>query len=177
MIMEEISRKDLLDLLTKDRNYHFEHPNHVNNRVIYSLGGTLTTITVGLLIKSGDKQFAFQFLGDNLAWIVLIGVGYLFITWGLIEHTTMHFQQRKVLQKAIHFLIEKEHLDYKEFLNKFSENHLLYFGKSKLKVATKLFDIEPDNRKFLSYHDRKIELGISIVLVGVISILYALIRY
>lgn len=172
--MEDLSKKDLLDLLVKDRNYHFEHPNQVNNKLVYSLGGSLSTIMIGLVIKKGEKAFEVVLEQNHWIMIGLIGLGYTVMIWGLAEHTLLHFNQRKVLQKAIHYILSGG--TYQGFIDQFAENHLAYMRKKRLKVATKIFDIEPDTRPFWRYHDRKIELGIILVIFGVLGLLYFLLK-
>mgnify|MGYP001800318609 CR=1 FL=1 len=106
------SRIELIKLLIGDRNLHFNHPLEVALIFLYSIGGTLTTVLVALLIKNGKLEGLVKLLlsDTNLPYLILsgviIGIGYIFIFWGLSEHTQLHANQRKRIEEAIEYLVK-----------------------------------------------------------------------
>lgn len=175
------SRIELIKLLIDDRNHHFSHPHEVSVKFMYSFGGTITTILIAFFVKGNIIGFIKFLEGENdLCFLVIssvvILIGYMVIYWGISEHSTLHKNQRKRLEKAINELIAADPKTYNfdDFWKKFGKTKLQYSKSKKSSEATALIVAEPDARKWLHYHDRKIELGAMIILLGVSGILYTL---
>ncbi|ELR69296.1 hypothetical protein C900_05180 [Fulvivirga imtechensis AK7] len=98
------------------------------------------------------------------------------IFWGLGEHTAIHTDQRKRIESAIEYLIvvKPEEFDFDTFWQKYGHIELKYSRRKRAKTSTNLIVAEPDTRNWLNYHDRKIELGIVVILIGVIGLLTTL---
>ena len=98
------------------------------------------------------------------------------IFWGIGEHTAIHTDQRKRIESAIEYLIavDPDEFDFNVFWQKYGHIRLKYNSRRKAKATTGLVVAEPDSRNWFNYHDRKIELGIVIILTGVIVLLATL---
>ena len=173
------SRIELIKILLQDRNHHFTHPHDVAIKHFYALGGTITTLSVALFVKSeisdvkeliSKEPVVFGLLG------ILIIIGYTLIIWGLAEHSTIHNNQRKRIESAIEYLVmaKPETYEFDKFWQRYGNLELKYNQRKKSKVATKLIVAEPDVRGWFHFHDRKIELGILMILIGTFGILTTL---
>lgn len=177
---KRLSRVELIKILMQDRNHHFSHPHEVAVKFFYSLGGTITTILISFFIKNKEIPNLKEFVLCNSVtfgfFSVVIIVGYAMIFWGLSEHTTIHTNQRKRIESAINYLVssKSEEFDFDEFWQKYGHMKLKYSRKKKAKTSTNLIVAEPDTRNWFNYHDRKIELGIVVILIGVIGLLSTL---
>jgi len=177
---ERPSRIELIKILIQDRNHHFSHPHDVAVKFLYSIGGTITTIIIAFFIKNKGIPNLKEFTPDKLENFGLFGIliilGYALIFWGLGEHTTIHRNQRKRIELAIEYLIvvKPEEFDFDIFWQKYGNLKLKYNKRREAKITTSLIVAEPDARKWISYHDRKIELGIAIILIGVVGLLTTL---
>ncbi|MGL1888479.1 MAG: hypothetical protein OCD76_18325 [Reichenbachiella sp.] len=175
------SRVELIKILVQDRDHHFSHPHDVTVKFLYSIGGTITTILIAFFIKdkiTGLKEIIADYSWDFVFFGLLIIVGYAMISWGLGEHTAMHTDQRRRIESAIEYLIvvKPDAFDFDSFWSKYGQVRLKYNGKKKATIPTSLIVAEPDTRNWLNYHDRKIELGILIILIGVIGLLTTLFK-
>jgi len=163
-----ISKKDILNLLIKERDHHFEHAHQINRRVIFSIASSISGFLLAFIFR---EQLGIRLSEMPSAYIVilfcLMAIGYLCILWGLSEHSKIHSEQRKCIEKAIKFMLTSDvDFDTKEFWKIYGANNLKYMCKKTLEDKTFLIAAEPDNRSFWKYHDRKIELGIGFLLVG-----------
>jgi len=179
--MNHLSIKDLVELLIKERDRHFSHIHEINRKVIFSMSGSISTIVIFLFVKSSQDDFNLRifFNKDNLTGTIITAtiflIGYFFILWGLGEHSSIHGNQRKRIERAIASLLssnEKE-FNFNNFWKEHSEVHLNVFSKT-LKKETPLISAEPDIRGIWGFHDRKIELGIFFILVGFLYLLIIL---
>ena len=176
---ERPTRIELIKILIHDRDHHFSHPHDVAVKFFYSFGGTITTVLIALFLKNQIpilKEAISHYPQWFLTFGVLLVIGYIPIFWGLSEHTALHMSQRKRIESAIEYLIKvkPEEFDFDFFWKEFGQINL-EFGKSKkIKNTTNLVVAEPDTRNWLNYHDRKIELGILTILIGVIGLVIGL---
>ncbi|MDH5366700.1 MAG: hypothetical protein OEW67_06920 [Cyclobacteriaceae bacterium] len=174
------SKTELIKLLINDRNHHFSHPHEVSLKFWYSIGGTITTLVVALLFKNNNFENIKCFITNNICCLAplftVILIGYAIIFWGLSEHTSLHTHQRIRLEEAIQYLLvtKPEDFNYDKFISKYSLLKLKFNKKHKSNSATFLLVAEPDTRTWIKYHDRKIELGIMLILLGIVGIMIVL---
>ncbi len=174
------SRVELIKILMQDRNHHFSHPHEVAVKFYYSLGGTITTLLISFFIKNNEIPDLKNFISEEARnfgfYGIMIIIGYMMIFWGLNEHTALHTNQRKRIEAAIAYLIavKPEEFKFDIFWEKYGVVKLKYNGRNTSKTVTNLLVAEPDTRSWLRYHDRKIELGIGIILIGVLGLLMTL---
>jgi hypothetical protein len=177
---ERPSRIELIKILITDRDHHFSHPHDVSVKFFYSLGGTISTILIAFFIKNSESSNLKDLISENLKIFGLFGItivlGYILIFWGLSEHTTIHTEQRKRIESAIEYLVatKPEEFDFNIFWEKYGHKKLKYNKRKKSRNSTKLIVAEPDMRNWLSYHDRKVELGIVFIFIGVIGLIISL---
>ncbi len=174
-----MNRIDLMRILIDDRNYHFEHPHSVNLKFFYSAGGTLSALIIALIYKSDNLESVTKLLNADALYFGILCIGYLMVIIGLIEHMTLHKEQRKQLERAINycFACDNNTFKYEEFVAKFSKKKHKYFFLLTSKVDSSLFDIEPDNRNEIFFHDRKIELGIVLIILSLIKLIYTILTH
>ena len=168
---------ELIKILMQDRDHHFSHPHDVGVKLFYSLYGTVTTILIAFFIKNKEiSDFISNHSGTFGLFGIMIIVGYVMIFWGLGEHTAMHTDQRKRIESAIEYLVavKPDKFDFDIFWQEYGHIKLKYSRRKKSKTSTNLIVAEPDTRNWFNYHDRKIELGIVIILFGVIGIFITL---
>ncbi|NAS30667.1 hypothetical protein GTQ40_06765 [Flavobacteriaceae bacterium R38] len=171
-----INITELINLLVEERNLHFNHPSEISRRVIFSLGTVITTLIASIITKEISDNGTFDpsnYLNHcYFKWFIsCIILGYSFILWGLVEHTTIHANQRKRIQEAINYLVKSNNVNMDVFWDTFGYRHLKYLGNLKMNKPSELFMSEPDTRGFWGFHDRKIEFGILMVLLGFIILL------
>jgi len=177
---ERPSRIDLIKILVQERDHHFSHPHDVAVKFLYSIGGTLTTIIIAFFIKNGEINSLKEFISESMVsfgiFRLLIIIGYLVIFWGLGEHTALHTDQRKRIELAIEHLVvvKPEEFDFDLFWKKYGQMKQKYNARKKANTLTSLIVAEPDTRNWFNYHDRKIELGVIFILIGVIGLLTTL---
>jgi hypothetical protein len=100
-------------------------------------------------------------------------LGFAFVLFGLGEHYSLHFQQRIRIEKAINDIASHfNHFNYDAFIATHGLAHMHYFGSVYLNKPTPLFTNEPDTRSFWKFHDRKIELGILLILISYGYLIY-----
>ncbi|MDC6365744.1 MULTISPECIES: hypothetical protein [Flavobacteriaceae] len=176
---ERPTRIELVKILIDDRNHHFSHPHNVAVKFFYSFGGTISTVLIALFLKNQIPLLK-DAVSNSPQWFMIFGIltiiGYIPIFWGLVEHTTLHMNQRKRVESAIEYLVKvkPEEFDFNLFWIEFGRANLEYRSSKKSKNSTNLIVAEPDSRNWLNYHDRKIELGILMILIGVIGLVIGL---
>lgn len=169
-----MEKNELLKILIAERDYHATHPAEVNNKFIYSLGATLTTIIAGFIFK--DKIENLDQIINSCFFpfiIILIVAGYCLIFFAIAEHSKFHKLQLNRLEEAIEYIIKPNKLFS---LDTFWELYGEKLNSKKRNYTVKLIAKEPDTRSGLRFHDRKIELGIYLILIGVIPLIYLLIK-
>ena len=164
----------LIDLLNKERDYHSKHPFDVAVKFLYALGGSLAAVVSSLYFteKADYVKIILIYSIPWLGWLVLFlfSLAIFFIFWGLNEHTQLHTQQRKRIEVALNdILLNYNTFNFDAFWEKHKEQNL-ELRKKRLRHPTPLITLEPDIRSHWRYHDRKIELGI-ILLVTVYTVL------
>jgi hypothetical protein len=164
--------KDLIDLLNKERNYHSKHPQEVNIKFIYTIGASITGIIISILFKKSDlPDLTKTVILKPLEILFILGFTSIFL--GLGEHYSLHFQQRIRIEKAINDIASQfNHFNYDAFIAAHGLAHMHYFGSIYLSKPTPLFTNEPDTRSFWKFHDRKIELGILLILISYGYLIY-----
>ncbi|MDO5970020.1 hypothetical protein Q4Q35_09380 [Flavivirga aquimarina] len=174
----KLNKLELIKLLIEESNLHFNHPSEVARKVIFSLGTVLTTIVATTIFSNvNDSDFVLKTIFHTSKFKIVLAfvfVDYLFILWGLNEHTKIHSEQRKRHQNAIDYLMSVDNYDESNFWKTFGKNRLRYYWNLKMERPSLLFTAEPDTRGFLGFYDRKIELGIILILTRFIMLLMLL---
>jgi hypothetical protein len=164
--------KELIDLLNKERDYHSKHPQDVNIKFIYTIGASITGIIISILFKKLELSDFTKTLMLNPLEILFV-LGFASVFFGLGEHYSLHFQQRIRIEKAINDIASHfSHFNYDAFIAAHGFVHMHYFGSIYLSKATPLFTNEPDTRSFWKFHDRKIELGVLLILISYGYLIY-----
>jgi hypothetical protein len=171
-----MEKKDFVNILLEERNYHSTHPNELTNKFFYTLGATLTTLVVGFIFR--DKIDAIKCLVNNTLFnylIAVIVIGYAIIIWGIYEHSKFHRYQLHRLESAIDYMLNPNNdFDFRTFWD--------LYGTAKFPThkreddLVKLIAKEPDTRKGIRFHDRKFEFGVLLILIGVLALIACLIQ-
>lgn len=164
----------LLELLNKDRDYHTTHPQSAFTTFLYALGASLASVVAAIYFSGNSTATEIQAFFSKVPGFVflffLLGLG--FILAGLAEHNLLHKQQRIRIEDAMEYILtNSEKFDYAYFWDRFKKQKLKFPGGS-LKVATPLFTVEPDTRKFWYFHDRKIEIGVLLIIIAYAILIY-----
>lgn len=170
--MDKIS---LIELLTKERDFHAAHPHQVNTKFMYGLGTSLASVVAGIYFSGTEKSELDELFARVSMFIVLFlfVLGLIIVIIGLAEHANLHKQQRRRIEAAIQDILAKgEKFKYDEFWQEYQSHRLKYFNRRVLKIPTPLFAVEPDTRGFWSFHDRKIELGALIMVIAYGILIY-----
>jgi len=172
-----MEKNDLLKILLQEREHHTSHPAEVSAKFIYTLGATLTTLVAGFIFK--DKlEIVKSMVSEQLVFIPaisLIVIGYILIGFAISEHTKFHKLQLRRMEDAIEYIMKPANsYSYEVFWERFGEK---LNGKNSIAYDVKLIAKEPDVRKGLHFHDRKVDLGVCLILVGVSLVMYLVIKY
>lgn len=171
-----MDQKNIIDFLNKEREYHSSHPHEVFTKFFYSMGASLAAVLSALyfsgkVVKAELSKFVNDLPVECILMLFLLG--HVSIIVGLLEHSFLHQQQRKKIEDVInHIFANYENFNYQDFWKKFGSTKLRSLGNKTLKTATPLITSEPDTRPNLTFHDRKIELGISLILIAYAMLIY-----